>query len=99
MIVVMSRFIVANGMEDDVRRAFLDRPGRVEDAPGFVRLEVLTPRDRPEEFWLLTWWRDEESFRTWHHGHTYREAHSGIPEGLKLVPRETMIRTFDHVCS
>lgn len=99
MFVTMSRFVVANGLEDEVREAFLARPGKVEEAPGFLRLEVLVPRDRREEFWLLTWWTDEASFETWHRGHSYRDAHAGIPKGLKLVPKETFVRTFDHLCS
>ena len=43
----MSRFTVANGMEDEVRQAFRDRPHLVDDAPGFVRMEVLSPVDDP----------------------------------------------------
>lgn len=96
--VALSRFTVANGMEEEVKRAFHDRPHLVDDAPGFVRMEVLSPVDVPAEIWLLTWWSDEESFRAWHHSHLYRESHAGIPRGLKLVPGSTEIRSFRHVC-
>ena len=57
MFVAMSRFAVANGMAEEVRQAFRDRPHLVDGAPGFLRMEVLTPRDDPDEFWLLTWSR------------------------------------------
>ncbi|HEX6898110.1 MAG TPA: antibiotic biosynthesis monooxygenase [Thermoanaerobaculia bacterium] len=97
--VAMSRFTVANGMEDEVRQAFRDRPHLVDDAPGFVRMEVLSPVDDPREIWLLTYWSDEASFQAWHGGHLHHEAHKGIPKGLKLVPKSTVIRYFDHVCS
>ena len=98
-IVVVSRFEIANDMSDEVRTAFINRPHLVDDARGFVRMEVLSPRDNPDEIWLVTYWTDEESYRTWHRSHTYRDSHAGIPKGLKLVPRSTEIRFFDYICS
>lgn len=95
--VALSRFVVANGMAAEVREAFRHRPHRVDDAPGFVRMDVICPIERPEEFWLLTTWADEASFHAWHHGHGYRDSHRGIPKGLKLVGRETQIRYFAHI--
>jgi heme oxygenase (mycobilin-producing) len=97
--VAYSRFVVANGMRDEVRDAFRQRPGLVDEAPGFLRMEVISPLDRPEEFWLITFWTDEASFRTWHRSHSYSDSHSGIPKGLKLVRGETMIKGFEHVTS
>jgi len=41
-------------MEVEVRRAFLDRPHLVENAPGFLDLKVLTDSDDPSRFYLLT---------------------------------------------
>ena len=97
MFVALSRFQIANGMEGEVKEAFRNRPHLVEDAPGFLRLEVLSPVDHRDEIWLFTYWADEESFRIRHKGHTYREAHKGIPKGLKLVPKSASIRHFEHV--
>lgn len=97
--VSISRFRVNNGMESDVARAFRERPHLVDDAPGFVRMEVLSPAEDPAEFWLLTYWRDEASFRAWHHGHAFRESHAGIPKGLKLDASATELRAFRHVAS
>ncbi len=99
LFVALSRFTVANGMEAEVRQAFVDRPRLVEGAPGFVRMEVLNPLDDPREFWLLTWWRDEPSFTAWHRGHLHHESHRGIPKGLKLDPKATRMRYFEHVGS
>lgn len=97
--VALSRFTVANGMTDRVKQAFFDRPHLVDSAPGFLRMDVMTPLDSPDEIWLMTFWSDEESFKVWHHSHLYRESHAGIPKGLKLVPGSTHIRYFEHVCS
>ncbi len=95
----LSKFVIANGMEAEVKAAFRNRPHLVDNCPGFVRMEVLSPKDRPEEIWLMTFWKDEASFRTWHHSHLYRDSHKGIPKGLKLVPGETKITHFEHICS
>lgn len=95
MFVALSRFTIRNGMAKQVRAAFCERPHLVDDAPGFLRMEVMSPVDDPDEIWLITHWRDEESYRAWHRGHTYQASHSGIPKGLKLVPGCTEIRLFE----
>jgi heme oxygenase (mycobilin-producing) len=97
--VALSRFTVANGMEDEVKRAFVERPRRVEEAGGFLRLEVLSPLDDPREIWLLTYWQDEASYTAWHRSHLHHESHQEIPKGLKLDPKATQIRCFQHVCA
>jgi heme-degrading monooxygenase HmoA len=97
--VSISRFRVRNGMEGDVAEAFRARPHLVDDAPGFVRMEVLSPAEDAAEFWLVTYWSDEESFRAWHHGHAFRESHAHIPKGLKLDPSATELRGFRCVAS
>lgn len=84
--VVLSRFTVAY-MTDRVKHAFRQRPHRVDNASGFVRMEVLSPCDAPDELWLMTYWKDEQSYRTWHHSHLYKESHQGIPKGMRLVPK------------
>lgn len=95
MFVAMSCFTVANDMGDEVAAAFLKRPHLVDQAPGFRRMEVLCPVDRPEQFWLITHWDDRTHFEDWHRGHDYHAAHVTIPKGLKLVPEETELRFFD----
>jgi heme-degrading monooxygenase HmoA len=97
--VALSKFVVANDKISAVKAAFRARPHLVDSAAGFVRMEILSPFDRPDEIWLVTFWTDAGSYRTWHHSHLYRDAHRGIPAGLKLVPGETKIREFEHVGS
>lgn len=47
MIAVISKFEVRNGMEDEIKDAFRNRPKLVENAKGFVRLDVLSPLSNP----------------------------------------------------
>ena len=99
MFIALSQFTVANDMTAEVKNAFVDRPHFVDNASGFIRLEVISPLDNKDEIWLLTYWRDEESFKTWHHSHLYHDSHKGIPKGLKLVPKSARLRFFEHVSS
>jgi heme-degrading monooxygenase HmoA len=95
--VALSKFTVANGITEEVKAAF--RLHLVDSVSGFVRMDVISPVDCPDEIWLLTYWADEESFRIWHHSHLYRESHKGIPKGLKLVPHSAELRFFEHIGS
>jgi heme-degrading monooxygenase HmoA len=96
---VLSRFVVANDMSAAVKQAFLLRPHLVDNAPGFVRMDVLSPEDTPNEIWLLTYWTNLDSYRTWHKSHAYHESHAGIPKGLKLIPGSATLRIFNLVAS
>jgi heme-degrading monooxygenase HmoA len=99
MFVALSKFEVANGMIGEVKAAFVNRPHLVESAAGFIRLDVISPLDFPDEIWLITYWTDEGSYKTWHRSELHRESHKWIPKGLKLVPRSTQVRFFEHVSS
>ena len=91
---VISCFTIANDMALEVQAAFRSRPHLVDHAHGFLGMEVMSPLNNSAEIWLLTRWRDEQSYQTWHRGHEYRESHMGLPKGLKLVPGKTQIRVF-----
>jgi heme-degrading monooxygenase HmoA len=99
LVTILSRFVVANdNMEAEVRQAFVNRPRRVEHAPGFLRLEVLSPADDPKEFWLLTYWETEQHFRDWHKHHLH-DSHQMIPKGLRLDARGTKVQVLHHIAS
>ncbi len=97
--VVLSRFVIANGMSAEVKAAFCARPHLVDDALGYRRMKVISPLDRPEKIWLLTFSTDERSFQTWHHSHQYHESHKRMPKGIKLLTGATSISHFEHVSS
>jgi diguanylate cyclase (GGDEF)-like protein len=97
VITVISRFRVRNGLEEEVRRAFLDRPGLVEKAAGFCGLNVLTDATDSAVFLLLTRWRDTESFQAWHRSELHHKSHKWIPHGLKLDPSFTSLTVGNHV--
>jgi diguanylate cyclase (GGDEF)-like protein len=94
---VISRFKVRNGLEQDVREAFLNRPRMVENVPGFCALSVLTDATDPSIFLLLTRWTDAEAFHTWHRSDAHHHSHSFIPKGLKLDASFTQLTVGDNI--
>jgi heme-degrading monooxygenase HmoA len=99
MILALSRFKVANGLEDSVARAFRDRPRLVEDAEGFLGLEVFTDQKDASIFYLSTRWASESAFRRWHQSEAHHVSHRGIPKGLKLDPAFTELVVLESLCS
>jgi heme-degrading monooxygenase HmoA/ribosomal protein L32 len=91
MVVVQSRFRVANGLEAAVRDAFLARPRLVDVTRGFLGLETFTDATHPEIFYLITRWVDEPSYTRWHGSADHRHSHAGMPKGLKLDPSFTQV--------
>jgi heme oxygenase (mycobilin-producing) len=94
----ISKFEVRNNLEEEVKAAFQNRPKLVDSAEGFVGLNVLSPKENPAEFWLITHWETEEHFHHWHKHHK-SASHQGIPKGLKLVKRSFTLRYFEHITS
>lgn len=101
MFAVISKFTVDNkdNMTASVKNAYVGRPHLVESAAGFVRLDVLSPVQNPDEIWLITYWTDQTSFQEWYRAHSYKEAHSNIPAGLKLISDRSEMLFFQHISS
>lgn len=97
MILALSRFLVVNGMEEQVIAAFRSRPHLVEGAPGFLGMEVFRDRHDSRAFYLATRWSDERCFREWHGSEAHRHSHQGIPRGLKLDPSFTEVRELERI--
>ena len=97
MILAMSRFRVANGLEQAVTEAFHNRPRLVEHAPGFLGLEVFHESNDPTVFVLLTRWTDVSSFRLWHASDAHDLSHAGIPRGLKLDAAYTQLTVLHDI--
>lgn len=99
MFVALSKFVIANEMADEVKTAFKQRPHLVENCAGFIRLDVISPCENPNEIWLITYWDNEQSYQTWHRSDAHRQSHQDMPKGLKLIPTETKLRFFNYICS
>ena len=99
LFVALSRFVVQTPTSEAVRAAFVQRPRLVDSVPGFVKLDVIVPDDAPNEFWLITYWTNRQSYVSWHSSEQHRASHHFMPPGLKLVRGSTQLRFFEHVTS
>ena len=97
MIMVESRFRVANGMEADVHNAFLNRPGLVDDVTGFLGMEVYAASDDHCLFHLVTRWTDRHAYDVWHRSDAHHDSHAFIPRGLKLDPAFTRLTVLERL--
>lgn len=98
MIASISKFEIQNDMEEEVKTAFRNRPGFVENAKGFVRMDVISPLTNPKEIHLITYWESEEDFEHWHRHHL-KESHKNIPKGLKLIPKSWELTKYEYITS
>jgi heme-degrading monooxygenase HmoA len=98
VVLALSRFKVANGLEDEVARAFRNRPGMVDHAEGFLSMEVFTDSKDASVFYLSTRWTTESAFRQWHASEAHHASHNAIPKGLKLDPAFTQLIVMASLC-
>ncbi len=99
MLLAISRFKVANGLEEQVKQAFFHRPHLVDTAAGYLGMETFTLRDEPRVFYLVTRWTNHETFKAWHASPAHHASHKGIPKGLKLDPEFTEITLMERLAS
>ena len=97
MVTVISRLRVRNGLDEEVRKAFLLRPRLAEKASGFCGFDILTDAADPAIFILITRWTDQASFQTWHRSDAHHQSHAFIPQGLKLDPSFTSLTIANSV--
>jgi heme-degrading monooxygenase HmoA len=76
MYVVANRVPVAAGWEQAFEERFRHRAGRIEQNPGFIRMEVLRPADEESPWIVLTHWESEDAFRQWLSSDDFKEAHN-----------------------
>ena len=79
MFVAISTFKVANGLSDEIAQSFVDRSHLVDDADGFIRMDVIRGLTQSNMFRLITYWRDEQSYQKWHRSDAHKKSHRGIP--------------------
>ncbi len=80
--VSMSRLRVAPERVDELLSAFGQRARLVDDAPGFVDLEVWRSDRDPGEVIMVSRWRDREAFRDYMRSPEHAASHARIPAEL-----------------
>jgi len=75
MIVAVNRIFVKPAYRDAFEERFKTRVRLVESMPGFVRMEILRPVEG-EDYLVMTWWKDRESFEAWVQSEAFRKGHA-----------------------
>ena len=98
--VSMSRLRVAPDRADELVAAFRRRAHLVDDADGFVDLEVWRSDRDPEEILMVSRWRDREAFKAYMRSDAHRVSHERIPTDLDAaikLERLEHLHTYDVV--
>src|SRR3712207_564739 len=94
MYVSMSRLRVSEDRSDELVRAFRDRAHLVEDADGFVDLQVWrSDRDRTELI-MVSRWRDRAAFTAYMRSSAHQASHDRIDPDLQADIR---LQRLDHL--
>lgn len=82
MIVVENHIPVKGEYRDQFEKLFSGGSRFVQNAPGFIRNEVLRPT-KGDDYVVQTHWESHESFQNWVKSEDFKKAHSApVPEGM-----------------
>jgi heme-degrading monooxygenase HmoA len=98
--VSMSRLRVAPERVDELVAAFRRRGHLVDQAPGFVDLEVWCSDREPGEVIMVSRWRDRAAFREYMRSPEHAASHARIDPDLDAaikLERLEHLHTFDVV--
>lgn len=81
--VSMSRLKVSANRADELIAAFQNRAGLVDDADGFLDLEVLQSDHDSGEIIMISHWRDRDAFKAYMKSSAHQQSHGRIDPLLK----------------
>ncbi len=90
----MSRLRVTPDRAPELVAAFRDRAHRVDEATGFLGLEVWQSDRDAGELIMVSHWTDRESFKTYMKSDDHRFSHGRIDERLKS---EIKLQALEHL--
>ncbi len=100
MYISVSRLRVDATRADELVEAFRRRSHLVEDADGFVDLQVWRSDRDAEEIWMVSRWRERSCFAAYMRSDEHARSHDRIPQELNdaiSLQRLEHMHTFDAV--
>jgi heme-degrading monooxygenase HmoA len=100
MYVSLSRLRVGDGRVDELVAAFRRRAHLVDDADGFLGLEVWQSDRDADELVMASRWRDRPAFTAYMKSDAHRESHDRIDPALdEIIKLERLehLHTYDVV--
>ena len=86
-VVKINKLSVQEGMGEELERRFKNNSEKLDEVPGFISFELLRPTSGGTEYFAMTHWQDEESFRNWLANRQVVSASEGIL-GFEVVDFE-----------
>ncbi len=95
MFIVMNRFYVKPEYAGQFETRIQNRPGQVEQQPGFIRVQLLRPTTPADPYIVLTLWQSQTDFEAWVKADTFTAHHAG-PRTLSgdIFTRPNQVETF-----
>ena len=96
-VVKINAISVPSGAGPELERRFAHRAGAVENSPGFLGFQLLRPTAGEDRYFVVTQWKDEESFAAWRDGQG-QAAHAGdrsrpVASGADLLEFEVILES------
>ena len=98
-VVRINAITIPGGAGPELEKRFAARAGAVDDQPGFERFELLRPTDGKDAYFVITYWKDAESFDAWRASQEFQKGHQGDADGeaKKPVSTDASLMSFDVV--
>lgn len=77
---------VPEGAGAAIEQRFAGRAGMVEDAPGFLRFELLRPVAGTTDYLVVTHWQAQEHFTAWRQSQAFAKGHAQAGVGSEAPP-------------
>lgn len=83
----VGRFVTVSGISvpsagaPALEQAMRDRIRLVEGEPGYAGLQVWQPVREGDPYRMVTWWDDEDAFRSYMRSEAHTASHARMPDG------------------
>lgn len=74
-IVKINAISVPEGAGPELEKRFAARQNAVDSAPGFEGFQLLRPVAGEDRYFVVTQWKDEESYNAWRDGEKAKSGH------------------------
>ena len=64
-----------NDYKDRFEELFTSRAKAIDMMPGFESMQVLKPKEDGKPYLIVSFWKDEDSFKAWTGSDAFREGH------------------------
>ncbi|WP_108671898.1 antibiotic biosynthesis monooxygenase family protein [Peribacillus acanthi] len=94
--IVMNNIPVSKEGRPIFEHRFKNRPGQIENQPGFWAIRILRPL-HSDTYIILTQWENEKSFNEWQNSQSFSHAHGQKQDGQEASSTTTIFSGSSYV--